>query len=131
VETTVEFDLSVEQIQKILDPDFSGPLGALARRMSAKQMERMAKNLAGPTAITVTDAGIRLVAAGSERQIDWSDVRSVNERTHAWVLLLAPSGVCMIPADSVPADRIAELGAQLRTLAGSKYKVRDGGLRRR
>lgn len=60
--------------------------------MSAGQMERMAKGHAGPTKITLSDAGMLISTAGSERQVEWPAVKSVNERTHAWVLLLAPSG---------------------------------------
>lgn len=128
METTVEFDLSVEHVKEIVDPRWSGPLGKLARRMSANQMDRMAKNLAGPTKITVSDTGIRIAAAGVERQIEWSNVRSVNERSRAWMLLLAPSGLCMIPVEAVPADQVKEFGAQLRAIAGPKYKVREGGI---
>ena len=129
METTVAFDLSVDQVKEILEPRWSGPLGGLARRLSANQMERMVKNLAGPSTITVSDAGIRFATAGAERQVDWSGVRSVNERTRAWVLLFAPSGICMIPVDAVPATQVQELRAHLHAMAGSKYKVRDGGMR--
>lgn len=126
---TVEFDLPVDRVKEILDPSWSGPLGKLAKRMSANQSDRIAKNRAGPSKITVSDTGIRLAAAGTERQIDWSGIRSVNERTHAWVMLLAPSGLCMIPVEAVPPAQLEELGAHLRAMAGPKYKVRDGGIR--
>lgn len=128
METTVEYDLSVEQVRQITDPNWSGPLGKLARRMSANAVERAAASLAGPTRITVSDSGIRQVSAGSERRIDWAGVRAVNERTRAWMFQLAPSGLCMIPFDAVPASQLAELKAQLRAIAGAKYKVRDGGM---
>lgn len=126
---TVEYNLTAEQAGKILEPTWSGPLGRLARRMSAGLMGRMAEGLAGPTKITLSDAGIQIATTGSERQVEWSAVRSVNERTHAWVFLLAPSGTCLIPADAVPASQLPDWERQLRALAGTKYRVRDGGMR--
>jgi hypothetical protein len=127
---TVEFNLTAEQSGKIIEPTWSGPLGRLARRKSAGLMERMAKGHAGPTKITVSDVGIQVTKADSEQQVEWSAVRSVNERTLAWVFLLAPSGTFLIPADAVPASQLPDWERQLRALAGTKYRVRDGGMRR-
>lgn len=131
VETAaIEFDLSAEEVRKILEPTWSGPLGALGKRMAANQLNRMAERLAGPTTITVSEAGIRLAASGSERQIDWSEVRALVERRYAWVFQLAPSGIYLIPAGAVPEAQFGDFGAHLRALAGSKYEVREGGIRR-
>lgn len=126
---TVEFNLTVEQAGKITEPTWSGPLGKLARRKSAGLMARMAEGHAGPTKITVSDAGIQVTKADSKQQLEWSAVRSVNERTHGWVFLLAPSGTFLIPADAVPAAELPDWERQLRALAGTKYRVRDGGMR--
>lgn len=131
VETAaIEFDLSIDEVRKILEPNWSGPLSALGKRMAATQVNRMAERLAGPTTITVSEAGIRFAASGSERQTSWSEVRALNERKSAWVFQLAPSGIYLIPADAVPAPQFKDFGAHLRALAGSKYKVREGGIRR-
>ena len=130
MEMTVKFDLPVEQVNKMLEPTWSGPLGRLGRRMSANVTERMANNLAGPTVITISDGGIRATTTGAERQIEWSSVRMIGERTHAWVIILEPSGMCMIPVDAVPAAQHQELSAHLRAAVGSKYKVREGGIRK-
>jgi len=130
VEMTVKFDLPVEQVNKMLEPTWSGPLGRVALRMSANVRERMASNLAGPSVITISDGGIRATTAGGERQIEWSSVRTINERTQAWMIVLEPSGLCMIPVDAVPAAQHQELIAHLRTAVGSKYKVREGGIRK-
>lgn len=126
----IEFDLSIDEVRKILEPNWSGPLSALGKRMAATQVNRMAERLAGPTTITVSEAGIRFAASGSERQTSWSEVRALNERKSAWVFQLAPSGIYLIPADAVPAPQFKDFGAHLRALAGSKYKVREGGIRR-
>jgi hypothetical protein len=129
VETTVEFDLPADEIRRMLEPSWSGPLGALGKRMLGNQIQRMTENLAGPTKITVFEAGIRVVAKGSEREIGWSAMRLVVERAGAWVFQLAPSGIWFIPAEAVPAAQRADFSARLRASAGSKYKVREGGIR--
>lgn len=126
---TVEYNLTAEQAGKILEPTWSGPLGKLARRRSAGMLARRAEGHAGPTKITLSDAGLKVTTADSERQVEWSAVRSVNERTHAWVFLVAPPETFLIPADAVPASQRPEWERQLRALAGAKYKVREGGMR--
>lgn len=126
---TVEFDLTAEQVGKIIEPTWSGPLGRWAKRKSAGLMAARAAGHAEPTKVTVSDAGIQISTAGGERQIEWSAVKSVNERSLGWVLILSPAETCLIPADAVPASQVSAWGEQLRRLAGAKYRVREGGLR--
>ncbi|HEV2639563.1 MAG TPA: YcxB family protein [Actinocrinis sp.] len=125
---TIEYDLTPEQAVQILEPDGSNPLNRLMKRMTANQMAQMATRLAGPTTVELTEEGVLVTVAGSEQQIAWSCVRRFNERPQAWVLLLAPSGLCVIPAGAVPPARIPEVTAFLRAKAEGKYKVRNGGL---
>src|SRR5579884_1571128 len=100
---TVTVDLTVEQARELLEVSPTTLAKRLMKRLMANQLEHMAQRVAGPTTIEFSPGGIQVTAAGSSRHIPWSSVRWVTEGANKWSVLLAPSGLHVIPDSAVPA----------------------------
>lgn len=125
VALSVQFDLTPDQVAEVIQgPPASGLFGGLRNRMMGKMAGMFAQQLSGPTALVVDASGITRTQHGITVPLPWAEIASVNERPTAWMVQLKPNGILMIPFGAVAdADRPA-FEAELRTLAGAKYRVR-------
>ena len=126
---TVSFDLTPEQVQELLKATGGrGPFAGWRQRLMDKAIASLSPRVAGPTTLELSEAGLRISTTAGLREVAWAEVAHVIERRYAWVLQLRPSGVSMVPMAAIAPDERVAFANQLRAWAGSKYKVREGGM---
>ncbi|MBC3842236.1 YcxB family protein [Streptacidiphilus sp. 4-A2] len=127
---TVDFDLTPAQMQEALRYVGTGKglFAGWKRSLMDKAVTQLAPRLAGPTTVELSEAGLRITTADGVQELAWTEVAMLNERRHGWAVQHRPRGVSFIPASAIDPDERAAFARQLRTWAGSKYKVREGGV---